>query len=101
MDNLNTHRATDVLLFALAHPRWEWVFQPTYAAYLNLSEPWWKTLRSRALQGKRFESWADITQAVENATLYWNRHKHPFVWGRRRWHRPRRKPGQAVVPAPA
>ena len=30
---------------ALAHPRWEVVFQPTYAAYLNLIEPWWKVLR--------------------------------------------------------
>jgi hypothetical protein len=39
MDNLNTHTATDVLLFALAHPRWEFVFQPIYAAYLNLLEP--------------------------------------------------------------
>jgi hypothetical protein len=32
----------DVLLFALVHPRWEFVFQPIYAAYLNLLEPWWK-----------------------------------------------------------
>src|SRR3954467_5797198 len=34
VDNLNVHSATDVLLFALAHPRWEFVFQPKYAAYL-------------------------------------------------------------------
>ena len=39
VDNLNVHSATDVLLFALAHPRWEFVFQPKYAAYLNLIEP--------------------------------------------------------------
>ncbi len=52
VDNLNTHHATDVLLFALAHPRWEFVFQPTYAAYRNLIEPWWKTLRSLALKGR-------------------------------------------------
>ena len=32
VDNLNVHRATDVLLFSLAHPRREFVFQPTYAA---------------------------------------------------------------------
>ena len=38
VDNLNVHSATDVLLFALAHPRWEFVFQPKYAAYLNLIE---------------------------------------------------------------
>ena len=36
MDNLRAHRATDVLLCSLAHPRWEFVFQPTYAPY---SEP--------------------------------------------------------------
>ena len=49
VDNLNTHSALDVLLFNLAHPRWEFVFQPKYAAYLNLIEPWWKVLRSLAL----------------------------------------------------
>jgi transposase len=98
LDNLPAHRATDVLLFSLAHPRWEFVFQPTYAAYLNLIEPWWKVLRSLALRGRRFESWEDICQAVERATAYWNAHRHPFVWGRRRRHRPRRSPGVATVP---
>jgi len=88
VDNLNVHSATDVLLFALAHPRWEFVFQPKYAAYLNLIEPWWKILRSLALKGRRFETWPEIEEAVRRATAYWNAHKHPFVWGRRRRHRP-------------
>ena len=35
VDNLSTHRAADVLLFSLAYPRWHFVFQPTYAAYLE------------------------------------------------------------------
>jgi transposase len=95
-DNLNAHRATDVLLFCLAHPRWEFVFQPKYAAYLNLIEPWWKVLKSLALKGRRFESWEEVCRAVDEATAYWNRHRHPFVWGRR--HRPRRRPGIAAVP---
>src|SRR5262249_12095458 len=99
LDNLSAHRATDVLLFALHHPRWEFVFQPKYAAYLNLLEPWWKVLRSLALKGRRFETWPEVCQAVEHATSYWNRHRHPFVWGRRRRHRPRRTPGIAAVPA--
>jgi transposase len=96
LDNLNVHRATDVLLFSVAHPRWEFVFQPTYAAYLNLIEPWWKTLRSLAFKGQRFETWEEVAQAVAKATAYWNAHRHPFVWGRRRRHQPRRKPGVAV-----
>ena len=98
LDNLDVHTACDALLFSLAHPRWEFVFQPKYAAYLNLIEPWWKVLRSLALKGRRFGAWAEIEQAVERATAYWNDHKHPFVWGRRRRHRPRRCLGVAAVP---
>lgn len=101
LDNLNVHRATDVLLFSLAHPRWEFVFQPTYAAYLNLIEPWWKVLRSLALKGRRVDTWDQVCQAIAAATVYWNAHRHPFVWGRRRRHRPRRQAGIAVLPKAA
>lgn len=101
LDNLSTHRAVDVLLFQLTHPRWEFVFQPKYAAYLNLIEPWWKILRSLALKGRRFETWAEICEAVAAATAYWQAHKHPFVWGHRRRHHPRRPPGIALRPAVA
>jgi hypothetical protein len=98
LDNLSTQRARDVLLFSLAFPRWEFVFQPTYAAYLNLIEPWWKTLRSLALKGRRFETWAEIEAAVVKATQYWNAHKHPYVWGRRRRHRSPRTAGIGLTP---
>jgi transposase len=98
LENLSAHHATDVLLFSLAHPRWEFVFQPTYAASLNLIEPWWKILRSLALKGRRFECWAEIWRAVEAATAYWNQHRHPFHWGRRRRHQLHRQPGIALVP---
>lgn len=98
LDNLQAHRATDVRLFALHHPRWEFVFQPKYAPYLNLIEPWWKVLRSLALKGRRFETWDQVCEAVEKATGYWNSHKHPFRWGRRRRHRPKRLSGIATVP---
>jgi hypothetical protein len=98
VDDLSAHRATDVLPFCLAHPRWEFVFQPKYAAYLNLIEPWWKVLKSLALKGCRFEKGEEVCRAAEEATAYWNKHRHPFVWGRRRRHRPRRRPGIAAVP---
>jgi DDE superfamily endonuclease len=103
LDNLSTHRALDVLLWALAHPRWAFVVQPTYAAYLNLIEPWWKVLRSLALKGRRFATWEEICQAVEQATAYWNNHRHPFVWGRRRKKRrhPARPAGIARLPMAA
>jgi transposase len=102
-DNLSAHRAMDVLLWSLMHPRWEFVFQPTYAAYLNLLESWWKILRSLAFKGRRFTSWADIERAVAEATAYWNAHKHPFRWGQRRRHqaarlRLARQSGIATLP---
>ncbi len=68
----------DVMLFCLTHPRWEFLFQPRAAAYLNLIEPWWKVLRSLGLKGKRFENWADVCRAVRDATEYWNGHRHPL-----------------------
>lgn len=101
LDNLNVHRATDVLLFSLAHPRWEFVFQPTYAPYLNLIEPWWKILRSLALKGRRFASWEEIVGAVREATSYWNAHRHPFEWGKRKRKRAARRAGLAIVPVAA
>jgi hypothetical protein len=101
LDNLSTHRAPDVLLWALAHPRWEFVFQPTYAAYLNLIEPWWKILRSLALKGRRFAAWGDVCAAVEDATRYWNAHRHPFAWGKRQRRRPPRTTGIACLPVAA
>ncbi|HEU5380452.1 MAG TPA: transposase [Ktedonobacteraceae bacterium] len=101
LDNLSMHRATDGLLFCLTHPRWEFVFQPTYAASLNLIEPWWKTLRCLALKGRRFETWQEIVEAVEQATAYWNAHRHPFMWGRRRRHQPHRSPALLWSPLSA
>jgi len=101
LDNLAAHRALDVLLWALAHPRWEFVFQPTSAAYLNLIEPWWKILRSLALKGRRFETWDEIAQAVAAATAYWNAHRHPFVWGRRKRRRRAHAAGAARLPLAA
>ena len=90
-----------MLLWALAHPRWEFVFQPTSAASLNLIEPWWKVLRSLALKGRRFATWDAIARAVDAATAYWNAHRHPFVWGRRKRRRRARPAGVARLPLAA
>jgi transposase len=98
LDNLSTHRAMDVRLWSLTHPRWEFVFQPTYAAYLNLIEPWWKILRSLALKGRRFERWEELWAACGRATAYWNDHRHPFIWGQRKHRRSPRPTGIGTVP---
>jgi hypothetical protein len=53
------------------------VFQPKYAAYLNLIEPWWKVLRSLALAGHLFETWDEATKAIAQATEYGTRTATP------------------------
>jgi hypothetical protein len=79
--------------------RFVFQFQPKRAAYLNLIEPWWKNLRSLAFAGKSFEGWEQLAESVARATDYWNAHRHPFVWGRRRRHHVRRSPGIALLTA--
>ncbi len=82
LDNLSTHKTLDVLLWTLAHPHVRFLFQPTYAPWLNLIEPWWKTLRSFALKGCCFLDAPQIIQAIQAATDHWNRHRHPYAWRR-------------------
>jgi transposase len=80
MDNLSIHKAMDVRLWALAHKRVRFLFQPTYAPWLNLIEPWWKTLRSLALKGRRFETTTEVETAIYAGTVFWNQQRHPYSW---------------------
>lgn len=98
LDTLSTHRAADVLPWALTHPRWEFVFQPLYADYLNLIEPWWTVLRARARKGRRFDAWEAIEWAMAEATAYWNTHRHPAVWGGRKRRASARRAGLTPLP---
>ena len=72
-------------------------FEAVRDASLALTE----SPRKQARKGRRFETWEEVCQAVQEATAYWNRHRHPFLWGHRRRHRPRRRPGIALVPKAA
>ncbi len=80
LDNLSVHKSLPVRLWALAHERVRFLFQPTYAPWLNLIEPWWKTLRSLALKSRRFETADEVTDAIVQGTKYWNDHRHPYCW---------------------
>lgn len=82
LDNLSTHRTQDILLWLHAHPRVRFLFLPTYSPWLNLIEPWWKTLRSLALKGRSFENPAAVITALTAATCYWNAHRKPYRWRR-------------------
>jgi len=79
-DNLSTHTSRAAQLALLAHPEIQIQFIPKYACWLNLIEPWWKQLRSLALQGRRFENVVELAEAVQAAWKYWNEHRHPYQW---------------------
>jgi hypothetical protein len=97
-DNLRAPRASDVLVCALAYPRWACVFPPTSAPARHLIEPWWQGRRSLARKGRRFETWGEVWQAGQEATAAGHAHRHPVSWGRRRRHDARRRPGLGRLP---
>ena len=70
----------DVFLFSSHNARWKFVFQPKYAAYLNPIKPWWKVFRSLAVEGRGFESWEKVVEAIKVETEYRNKHRHLFAW---------------------
>ena len=80
LDNLSVHRSQAVQLWSLANPRIQFLFQPTYTPWLNLIEPWWKTLRNLALKGRRFDDIDSLHSSVVKATNYWNAHRKPYRW---------------------
>jgi transposase len=80
MDNLSVHKTLDVQLWALAHERVRFLFQPTYSPWLNLIEPWWQTLRNLALKGRCFTQTDQMAFAIQQGTAYWLVHRHPYVW---------------------
>ncbi|MCI0729724.1 MAG: IS630 family transposase [Chloroflexi bacterium] len=82
-DNLPIHRSREVKMALLDWPEIQLQFIPTYACWLNLIEPWWKQLKSLALKGRRFETTAQLADALSMALTYWNEHKHPYRWKKR------------------
>jgi transposase len=80
LDNLSVHKTLDVQLWALAHARVRFLFQPTYSPWLNLIEPWWHTLRNLALKGRAFTQTEQMALAIQHATDYWLAHRHPYRW---------------------
>jgi hypothetical protein len=103
-DNLGTHRATDVLLFMRAHPRWEIDGVP--AEIRRLPQPDRAVVEDAARARPRRAAFRDLGRGGRggrpgDGLLECAPPRHPFVWGRRRRHRPRRQPGIALLPKAA
>ena len=79
-DNLSIHTGRHTRLALAAWPEVQIQFIPKYACWLNLIEPWWKQLRSLALNGRRFETLLELSHVLQHALAYWNQHRHPYHW---------------------
>lgn len=75
-----THTSREVKLALAAWPEIQIQFNPKYACWLSLIEPWWKQSKSLALKGRRFETVEELTQALSWALEDWNAHRHPYCW---------------------
>jgi transposase len=82
-DNLVIHTSREVRLALASRTEIQIQFLPKYACWLNLIEPWWKQLKSLALKGRRFEDLAQLNQALYEGLVYWNGHRHPYIWKKR------------------
>jgi hypothetical protein len=60
-----------------------------------------KVRRAKIILLRFFQTWDEIEEAISRAVDYWNAHRHPYVWGRRRRRRAARKPGVAGPPGVA
>lgn len=80
LDNLNVHKTVNVRLWNLVNDHVRFLFLPSYSPWLNLIEPWWKTLKNLALKGRNFDTLEAVQKAICDAAAYWNDHRHPYVW---------------------
>ena len=90
VDALPLHWTVDTMLWNGGHPRFHLIPLPKRAAWLNLSEGFWKILRQRSLAGRVGHNAAEVDLALHVGVADWNTRPTPFLWGRSP--RPTRRP---------
>lgn len=80
-DNLSRHKSGPIRTWMAEHPRFQHVFIPVGACWLNLQEGWWRMLRREALAGQSFVDDDEIEEAVRLATSQLNQRAREWVWG--------------------
>lgn len=79
VDNLALHWSVETMLWNWDHPRFHFVPLPKAAAWLNLSEGFWKFLDQRALDGRACTCPEDVDAALRAGVDDWNRRPAPFL----------------------
>lgn len=80
LDNLSTHKTAEVDDWLTAHPRWQFVFTPKHASWLNQVECFFSILARRLLRHGAFTSPDDLAAQMLAFLEHYNLTAQPFGW---------------------
>jgi transposase len=80
LDNVSTHKTTDVRAWLARHPRITFHFTPTSASWMNQVETWFGILSRQAIRRGSFRSVKELVAMIAAFTLTWHDGSSPFVW---------------------
>jgi transposase len=80
LDNLSTHKTDAVQAWLDAHPRWQFVFTPKHASWLNQVEMFFSILARRLLRHGQFTSPDDLAVQMLTFVEHYNLTAKPFAW---------------------
>jgi len=80
LDNLSTHKTPNVQAWLDEHPRWQMVFTPKHASWLNQVEIFFSILTRRLLKHGQFTSSKDLATQMLAFVEHHNLTARPFSW---------------------
>jgi transposase len=80
VDNAGYHTTDEVEEWLDDHPRFQLVFTPTHASWLNQVECWFSILSRQLLARGDFAGKEMLRRAIWAYIDHWNRRAHPFDW---------------------
>ncbi|MGH2744313.1 MAG: IS630 family transposase [Gammaproteobacteria bacterium] len=80
LDNLSTHKTQAVQAWLADHPRWQFVFTPKHASWLNQVEIFFSILARRLLRHGQFTSPDDLALQMLAFVEHHNLTAKPFTW---------------------
>jgi transposase len=80
LDNLSTHKTQEVEDWLAEHPRWEVVFTPKHASWLNQVECFFSILARRLRRHGAFTGPEDLAAQMLAFVEHYNLTAQPFAW---------------------
>lgn len=80
LDNLSTHKTEEVADWLVEHPRWQLVFTPKHASWLNQVEIFFSILTRRVLKHGAFTGPEDLATQMLAFVEHYNLTAQPFAW---------------------